>query len=223
MTPNILALETATDACSVALLAGEVCAERHEVAPRRHTELIFDMMNAVLKDAGLTPDAIGLVAFGCGPGSFTGVRIAASVTQGIAFARNLPVAPVSTLLALAAGGARLFDASNVVASIDARRGEVYAAAFEFDAAYNVVRVVVEESVIRPGQLELPPSANWLGVGNGWHAYAADIAPAGTPSRQSDLLYPRAEDVARLAVNMHATGNTVAARDALPIYLRGGVA
>ena len=222
MTTTILALETATDACSVALLTGEVCAERHEVAPRRHTKLIFNMMDEVLNDVGLTPDAIGLVAFGRGPGSFTGVRIAASVTQGIAFARNLPVAPVSTLLALAAGGARLFDAAKIVAMMDARRGEVYVAAYEVDAALNDIRVIVEESVIPPQRLALPPSQDWFGVGNGWQEHAAGVAPAAMPARRGDLMHPHASDIARLARGMHAAGNIVAAQDALPIYLRGGI-
>ena len=219
MTKNILAVETATDACSVALLAGDVCAERHEVAPKRHTELIFKMMDEVLREVGLSRDAIGLVAFGRGPGSFTGVRIAASVVQGIAFARNLPVAPVSTLLALAAGGARLYEASKIVAVMDARRGQVYAAAFEIDAALRDVHVVVEESVMRLEELDLPPSVDWLGVGTGLEEYAARIAPVKMPMRLGDLMHPRARDIARLAARMHATGRTVAARDALPVYLR----
>ena len=180
------------------------------------------MMDEVLNDVGLTRDAIGLVAFGRGPGSFTGVRIAASVTQGIAFARNLPVAPVSTLLALAAGGARLFDASRIVAMMDARRGEVYVAAFEIDAALNDIRVVVEESVMPPQLLELPPSQDWLVVGNGWQEHTTGTAPEAMPAQRGDLLHPHARDIARLAARMHAAGKTVAARDALPIYLRGGV-
>ena len=222
MAVNILALETSADACSVAVYSERVLVERHEVAPRRHTELIFALIDEALEEARIDRKAIDLVAFGRGPGSFTGVRIAASVAQGIAFAHDLPVAPVSTLFALAAGAARLFDAAKVVTVTDARRKEIYTAAYELNEDLSSTRVVDAERVIAPEDFRLPATADWVAVGNGWKEYENRFAPAMIPPRRPDLPHPRARDVARIAAIMYESGQSVAPRDALPVYLRKGV-
>ncbi len=146
---KLLAIETATDTCSAALwIDGELC-ERFEVAPQRQSELILPMMDALLAEAGLRPAQLDALAFGRGPGSFTGVRIATGVAQGVAFAAGLPVVGVSTLAALAQGHLGATGCRRVLAAYDARMGEVYWAACEADGE-GVMRVSGEELVV-PGR------------------------------------------------------------------------
>ena len=219
---NVLALETSTAACSVAVLAAHGVFEQHRLAPRQHTELVFAMIDGVLGEAGLAREAIDVVAFGRGPGAFTGVRIAAAVAQGIAAARALAVAPVSSLAALAAGAARLYDARHVAVALDARRSEIYAGAWRFAHRADTGTAVVDECVIAPERLMLPQRADWLAVGNGWPAYRERFSAALAQLPQAELLYPHAQDVARLGLALHAAGMTVDAAAAQPVYLRGAL-
>ena len=219
---NILALETATDACSVALLTANGVCEEHVVAPRRHTELLFAMIDRVLAQAGINRRALDLIAFGRGPGAFTGVRIAAAAAQGIAAAHDLPLAPVSTLAALAVGGARCFGAARIVAAIDARRGEIYAGGWRFEGSDPIGTCLFADTLQAPAALVLPDAAAWLAVGNAWSTYAMAFSPALAAITRADLPYPHARDVARIGADMHARGTTVAVADALPIYLRGAL-
>lgn len=219
---NVLALETATEACSVALSTHGACVERHVVAGRRHTALVLPMIDEVLAEAGLARTQIDLVAFGCGPGSFTGVRIAASVAQGIAFAAELPVAAVSTLCALAAGAARVSGARRVACATDARREEIYAGAYEFDAEGTLANVVLEDCVLAPDALRLPDGGDWVAAGNGWQAYAERFDAGAVPARSAELPHPHARDVARLGEALHAAGRSVGAAEAQPRYLRRAV-
>ncbi|MGB5065729.1 MAG: tRNA (adenosine(37)-N6)-threonylcarbamoyltransferase complex dimerization subunit type 1 TsaB, partial [Candidatus Competibacter sp.] len=122
---KLLALDTATDACSAAVWVDGVVHERYELAPRRHAALILPMIEAVLAEAGLRPAQLDAVAFGRGPGAFTGVRIAVGIAQGIAFAADLPVVPVSTLAALALGVGRETGHARLAVALDARMSEVY--------------------------------------------------------------------------------------------------
>ena len=122
---KLLALDTATEACSAAVLADGEVLERYELAPRRHAALILPMIESVLAEAGLEISQLDAIAVGRGPGAFTGVRIAIGIAQGIAFAADLPVALVSTLAALALGTARDTGATRIAAALDARMGEIY--------------------------------------------------------------------------------------------------
>lgn len=219
---NILALETSTDACSVAIMSGNAVYEVHELAPRQHTDLLFTMIDHVLAEAGIARNAVDLIAFGRGPGAFTGVRIAASVAQGIALACDLPLAPVSTLAALAASGARLYGERQIVAALDARRAEIYLAALRFDDVCDVGQSVIADCVLAPEAVSIAAPAQWLAVGNGWPTYHARFAPAIAAIPRAALLYPHAHDVARLGGDLHRRGGSVAAADALPMYLRGAV-
>jgi tRNA threonylcarbamoyladenosine biosynthesis protein TsaB len=221
---KLLAIETATEACSAALyLDGEVV-ERYQMAPREHTALILPMVDGLLAEAGLAPAQLDAIAFGCGPGAFTGVRIATGVVQGIAFALELPVVPVSTLATLAQGARREFSWSRVAAAIDARMGEVYWGAF-VDDGEGLMRSVDEEQVIAPEQVPLLEGGSWHGIGSGWQSYAIELV-----HRQGveviDAIgdyYPHAQDVATLAVAAYGRGEAVAAEQALPHYLRDQVA
>ena len=219
---NILALETSTNACSVAVMTAAGIYELHEIAPRQHTERLFTLIERVLVEAGITRSALDLIAFGHGPGAFTGVRVAAAVAQGMALARDLPLAPVSTLAALAAGGARLHGARQVVAALDARRDEVYLAALRFDAAFDIEQVVIADCVVAPETVTLANPALWLAVGNGWGTYHARLAVDVAAMPRAPLLYPHATDVARLGLARYARGAAVAVADAVPVYLRGAL-
>jgi tRNA threonylcarbamoyladenosine biosynthesis protein TsaB len=219
---NILALETSTDACSVAMVSGDAVYEVHEIRPRQHTDLLFGMIEHVLAAAGVARSALDLIAFGRGPGAFTGVRIAAGVAQGIALACDRPLAPVSSLAALAAGAARLYGARQVLAALDARRGEIYLAALRFDHAEALGHNVIADCVLAPEAVAIAGPAQWLAVGNGWSAYHARFAADIAAIPRADLLYPHAQDVARLGRALHERGASVAVADALPVYLRGAV-
>lgn len=217
---NILAFDTATEACSAALsLDGEV-RERYQIAPRQHAQLILGMMDELLAEAGIGLAQLDALAFGRGPGSFIGVRIATGVVQGIAFARDLPVVPVSTLAALAQG----VDQPRVLAAIDARMHEVYWAAYQRDDA-GIMQLLGEEALTPADQVVLPVGIEpWYGAGTGWHDQGpqlADHLPQVTEYAAD--VFPHAACVARLGEAGFRLGQAVAAEQAQPVYLRDQVA
>lgn len=220
---NLLAIETSTEACSVALLHGDALHERSELAPRRHAELVLPMAEAVLTEAGLARMQLDGIAFGRGPGAFTGVRLAVSVAQGLALALDLPVLPVSSLAALALEAPD--DDAAILAVIDARMGEVYAGAYRRTRDAALLQALDEESVGHADALVLPAAAAWNVVGTGWSAYRDALAarlPA--PPRWAEAArYPQARHVVRLAAPRLAAGQGVPAEQALPVYLRDKVA
>jgi tRNA threonylcarbamoyladenosine biosynthesis protein TsaB len=221
---RILAIETATEACSVALLLGHEVRERFEIAPRRHAALLLPHADALLAEAELVAWQLDAIAFGRGPGSFTGLRIAAGVAQGMAFGAELPVVPVSTLAALAQGAAREHGAQQVLAALDARMQEVYWGAYRCGAG-GLVEAVGEEAVAAPAQVALPEGRGWSGAGSGWASYAALLA-ARCGLDAADIhadQQPHAADVARLAVALLQDGAAVPAERARPVYLRDKVA
>ena len=219
---NLLALDTATEACSVALLTGDRLVERSEVMPRRHAEHVLPMAEAVLAEAGLSRSQVDGIAVGRGPGAFTGVRLGVSVAQGLAAALDRPVVTVSSLAALAMEAPR--DDATVLAVIDARMGEVYAGAFRHEAD-GLVRPINEECVCAPDVLTVPDASVWSVVGTGWGVYADVIGTrlASRPRWAEAQRYPQARHVARLAAPAFAAGRTLAPEEALPVYLRNKVA
>jgi tRNA threonylcarbamoyladenosine biosynthesis protein TsaB len=217
---KILALDTSTEYCSVALWRdGEIDA-RETLAGQRHSGLLLGMVDALLRHHALALDGLDGIAFGAGPGSFTGLRIACGVTQGLAFGAALPVVGVSTLLALAesAGGAR------AVCCLDARMGQVYHAAYEREGmAWSTVH---PPGLSAPGDVPLLPGASvWAGTGSGFKVYreALERRHAGRLSAIIDDVYPHAREVARLAVPEFEQGRALAAESALPVYIRDKVA
>src|SRR6185312_12626224 len=149
---NLLAIETATEACSVALLHGNTLIDRSELAPRRHAELVLPMAEALLAEAGITRKQLDVIAVGQGPGAFTGVRLAISVAQGLALALDIPVVSVSSLAALAMQAPK--NGAPILAAIDARREEIYAGVFRFDAD-GLVEPLDRERVLSASALRLP--------------------------------------------------------------------
>ena len=216
---KLLALETATEACSAAVWMDGAVLERYEWAPRRHAALILPMIDAVLSEAGLSAKQLDVIAVGRGPGAFTGVRIAIGIAQGIAFAADLPVAPISTLAALALGAACEFGHSRLAAALDARMGEVYW------GTYLVTGHTVElrgEERCCPATLVTAPPGDWFGTGSGWLTYPEALAQRLTVHGRQGDRYPHAGDVAWLASDPARRSDWVSADQALPVYLRNQV-
>ena len=223
---RILALDTATENCSAALLIDGRLAVRERLAERGHAAAILAMIDEVLAEGSVTLAGVDTIAFGRGPGSFTGVRLAASVTQGLAYGAGVPVVPVSDLRALAC---RAFEmqagAQQVLVCNDARMREVYWACFSRSADDPAI-LVGSERVSEPAEVALPADwlagAGFLGAGTGFAAYPqlAGLLPGGAASIH--VLYPRAAEIALLAVAEVAAGRVFDPGLALPVYLRDNV-
>lgn len=216
---KILALDTSTEYCSTALRIGGETDVREERAGQRHSALVLGMIDGLLKARRLSVPELDGIAFGEGPGSFTGLRIACGVVQGLAFGANVRVAGVGTLLAMAEGSA----ADRVVCCVDARVHEIYHAAYERrEGAWHAVH---EPSVCAPTDAPALPGAGWLACGSGFKAYGEVLQAryAGRLERIDLALYPHARDIAALAVPAFEAGRAVRAEDAAPVYLREKVA
>jgi len=218
---NLLAIETATECCSVALVTGVRLYERSELAPRRHAELLLPMCEEVLAEAGIERRDLDALAVGRGPGAFTGVRLAVSAAQGIALALRIPVVPVSSLAALAMQAPD--DGTDVLAVIDARMGEVYAGLFRRSG--DRLDVIGDETVGPADALRIPSMGALSVIGTGWSSYrdAIEKALASPPCWADGARYPQASDVARLAASVAAAGGGIAADRVQPVYLRDKVA
>lgn len=219
----LLAFETATEACSVALwIDGEV-RERFEVAPRRHAELALPWAEQLLGEAGISKSLLDAIAVSRGPGAFTGVRLGVALAQGIALALDRPVVAVSTLATLAMR-ADAMAGGHVLAAIDARMGEVYSAAFRIDDSAPVA--LSAERVSAPDAVGLPEvNVRWSGVGTGFAAEDGALKQRLAPQLGvvDDGALPHAVDLARLAAAAFARGEALAPERLEPAYLRDHVA
>ncbi|HET20274.1 MAG TPA: tRNA (adenosine(37)-N6)-threonylcarbamoyltransferase complex dimerization subunit type 1 TsaB [Chromatiales bacterium] len=221
---KLLAIDTSTEACSAALLIDGNVLEEYALAPRQHTQLILPMVERLLAGAEMTLRQLDGIAFGRGPGAFTGLRIAAGVTQGLAFGAELPVVPVSSLAALAHGAWRLHGASKVMAALDARMHEIYWGTWHVDGT-GEMRLEGDERVVAPAAAPLPGDAGWFAAGHGWAAYDAILTPrfAAIESGRDVSLLPRAHDVALIGAHLARNGGLLPAAQAQPVYLRDRVA
>ncbi|WP_336290539.1 tRNA (adenosine(37)-N6)-threonylcarbamoyltransferase complex dimerization subunit type 1 TsaB [Aeromonas dhakensis] len=220
---KILAVDTATEACSAALSVGEKVFSRWEEAPRDHTRKILPMVQAVLDEAGVTLDELDAIAFGRGPGSFTGVRIGIGVAQGLALGAGVPLIGISTLAAMAQGAHRLDGAERVLTAIDARMDEVYFGHYEL--IDGRIQLVGEEVVSGPAVLvasrgTLPGS--FTRVGTGFETYGETLAALADELVASQVRFPAAEDMLPLARSAWLAGEAVAVEQATPVYLRDKV-
>lgn len=216
---KILALETSTEYCSVALWQDGIVLEHCERVGQKHSELLVPMLDAVLQDAGFRIQDVDGIAYGSGPGSFTGVRIACGVTQGLAFGASLPVAGVCTLLALAEASGR----QRVIATLDARMGELYFAAYEKSA--DGWMTVCEPCLCKPEEAPALPGADWFGAGSGFAEFGGVLQArygAQLNCVNADAV-PQAAAIASLGAAQLASGRGVDAAAALPLYLRDKVA
>lgn len=220
---KLLALDTSTEACSCALSLNGDIQERSLLAPRQHTNLILPMAEELLREADLKPTQLDGLAFGRGPGSFTGLRIASGIVQGIAFAADIPVAPISSLAALAQAAYIELGAKKVLAAIDARMKEIYWGAYVLDKN-NLMQCEGEELVCVPTAVNVSGDGQWYGVGSGWSTFQEPLI-AKLGHLVTDFhgeKYPQARAMIPLALAAFQAGHIVSAEDALPIYLRNKV-
>lgn len=220
---KILAVDTATEACSAALLVGAQVFSRWEEAPRDHTRKILPMVQAVLDDAGITLDELDAIAFGRGPGSFTGVRIGIGVAQGLAFGAGVPLIGISTLAAMAQGAHRLDCAEQVLTAIDARMNEVYFGRYEL--IDGRMQLVGDEVVSDPAAL-VDVRGQLAGrvtcVGTGFETYGEILSGLADELVASQVRFPAALDMLPLARSAWLAGEAVAVEQATPVYLRDKV-
>ena len=220
---KMLALDTSSDACSVALAKGEDIYHIHEVIPREHANGLLSRIACLLQQAGMRLDELDAIAYGCGPGSFTGLRIAAAAVQGLAFATKLPVIPISDLAILAQGAWRRHAVRQVAVALDARMNEVYFGLYSLDER-GIMSTHRPECVCLPEQIEVPEDGIWYGVGNGWAAYPHELQALGMAVSIVDAqALPDALDLLSLAQVALSEGKMVAPQAALPVYLREEIA
>ncbi|HEH9441284.1 TPA: tRNA (adenosine(37)-N6)-threonylcarbamoyltransferase complex dimerization subunit type 1 TsaB [Aeromonas sobria] len=220
---KILAVDTATEACSAALLVGDTLFSRWEEAPRDHTRKILPMVQAVLDDAGISLSDLDAIAFGRGPGSFTGVRIGISVAQGLAFGVGVPLIGISTLAAMAQGAYRLDGAEQVLTAIDARMNEVYFGRYAL--IDGRMQLVGDEVVSDPAAL-VDARGKQAGpvtcVGTGFETYGETLSGLADELAVSQVRFPAAEDMLPLARAAWLAGEAVPVEQATPVYLRDKV-
>jgi tRNA threonylcarbamoyladenosine biosynthesis protein TsaB len=227
---KLLALDTATENCSAALLINGTLLFREVEMERGHAERILPMIDDLLSEAGLSLTGLDAIAFGRGPGSFTGVRLAATVTQGLAFGANLGVIPISDLQAVAQRAfATAPTLTRALVCNDARMSEVYWGCYERGEG-GLARLEGEEHVSKPSEVKLP--SGWstaAAVGRGFIAYADDLRRVGPPEWADPVdnsllrFLPHAREIAQLAVPDLAAGRLLPPEAAVPIYLRDNVA
>ena len=221
---KILAIDTSTEACSVALHIDDDVKEEFEVVKQSHTDRLLPMIESLMAEAEIASvTQFDAIAFARGPGSFTGIRIGTGVVQGIALGADLPVAPVSTLAAIAQGVRRNWGARKVISAIDARMEEIYWGAFQLND-HNLMVAAQPECVAKPHSLPLPEGI-WFGAGSAWNAYKDELSTyiEGRINEQDGSALPHAQDIATLAVSMVKNNELVAAEQAQPVYLRNEVA
>ena len=228
MTSSLLAIDASTEACTVAFGSGERVVYRYSEQPRRHAQLILPMVDEVLAEAGVALTQVDGVAFGRGPGAFTGLRIAAGVVQGLAFALDVPVVPVSSLAIIAQRAFREHKVRRIHVAMDARMGEVYWGRFVVgddelvEPVSKEVLSVPEDIGVRSGAVE-EQNVHWFGAGSGW-CYG-DLLSGHPPSVKAwdQNIYPHGLDLMPLAQSCYRNGLIVSAEEAQPVYLRNKVA
>jgi tRNA threonylcarbamoyladenosine biosynthesis protein TsaB len=223
-TMKLLALDTATEACSAALYIDGDIQQKYQLAPREHTKLILIMIEELLADAGIRLNQLNALAFGRGPGSFTGVRIATGVVQGLAFGADLPVVSVSTLASIAQAAYEDHGCKKVLAAIDARMGGVYWGEYQLDEK-GLMLLKGNEAVLSPAEVPIPEGNDWVGAGSGWlgHSDALQNRLGNSIMDQWDDYCPQSKTITLLAVSYYQQGLAVEAKNAMPVYLRNDVA
>lgn len=218
---NLLAIETSTETCSVALSVNGEVLENYQHAPRQHAELLLPWVEQLLAKAGIGFSAVDAIAFSRGPGSFTSLRIGIGVVQGLAWASNRPVIPVSSLAATAQSAVELGVGSALVA-LDARMNEVFTGVFEVNSKGLMVAASAEK-VCSPELVSSPAQAQTFGVGNGFDRYPALSELSGQLTGIHADVWPKASSMLQLASEWLINNEPLAAEKAQPVYLRDNVA
>ncbi len=216
---NLLAFDTSTEFLSLALMRGDAIFTFDTLAGQSHSQIILPQIQILLNEAGLKLQDLHGLAFGAGPGSFTGVRIAAGVAQGLGLGANLPVVGVCTLMALAEAS----SATKVIACLDARMGEIYHAAYIKES--GVWQAIVAPGLHKPDAAPAIQGDDWVGVGSGWQAYSEALSHTYGSQLQGvqPQLLPTASAILELAQPVFASGQAGPASEAMPVYIRNRVA
>ncbi len=217
---KILALETSTEFCSIALSINEHIHDKEILAGNRHSEMLLPMIQELLTEVGLTLHQLDGIAFGAGPGSFTGLRIACGVAQGLAYALDLPVVGINTLEA----AAQSVKAQKIIVALDARMGEIYHAAYD-KATDQSWQIISPPTLCLPQHAPLCDGKEWQGCGSGFDLYH-EILSTRYGNNLQTIYYairPRAKEIAQLALLQFCNGQTTDATKASPIYIRNKVA
>ncbi|MBK1850368.1 MULTISPECIES: tRNA (adenosine(37)-N6)-threonylcarbamoyltransferase complex dimerization subunit type 1 TsaB [unclassified Marinobacter] len=222
---KLLALDTSSEGCSAALFVDGEVFEKFEIAPRGHTRLLMPMLRELLTEQALKPTDLDALAFARGPGSFTGVRIATGVVQGLAWGLDLPVVPVSSLETVALGAIETLqvkEGEGIAVAFDARMSELYWGCFQNSS--GLPELIGEERVCAPSRVALETDVKkWVGAGHGWafrETMPTDVS--GRINSVDEAMIPRASWVARLAVAKFDQGLAVPAEQAQPVYIRDEV-
>lgn len=217
--PKILAFDTSTAMCTVALKMGDEIFSSEEILEQRHAERILPMIEDLLAQVKISLSELDAIAFGCGPGSFIGVRIATAVVQSLAFAQDLPVIPVSSLQALAQRAFKQLGAKKIVAGWDARMEAIYWGLFQEHE--GLMESVLPEALSKP--LDIQVSSDYLAVGNAWMSYQNQLSSEFQAVRVNEEFYPSAVSILEIATKKFLDGQTISAVLAEPVYLRDDVA
>ncbi|HHR6130003.1 TPA: tRNA (adenosine(37)-N6)-threonylcarbamoyltransferase complex dimerization subunit type 1 TsaB [Providencia alcalifaciens] len=227
MSSRILAVDTATEACSVALLCDGEIISRFAISPREHTQKVLPMVEEVLAQAGIKLNQLDALAFGRGPGSFTGVRIGVGIAQGLALGADLPMVGVSSLMTLAQGVYRTTNSSRVLVAIDARMSEIYCAQYQRDEQGFWLGEETE-AVMLPADFKAKftevqfteVQEQWSYAGTGWAAYPELLE--GSSLNDSLITLPAAQDMLPIAEQLWLAGKVIAVENVEPTYLRNEV-
>lgn len=224
--PNILVIDTSTEACSVALQVGEAIYSDYQVAPRQHGELVLPMVDALLEQAQIKLTDLDVIGYGQGPGAFTGLRICISIVQGLAYGAGVPVVGVSSLQAMAQAAFQVTGEEHILSAIDARMGEVYWGVYQWQD--GLMRLVGEEEVAEPESVtidQLDSSIVYRAVGSGWQTYPDQLAQRAGVSLviEQEASFPNAQHMLPWVAMQFEDGLAVDAEKAQPIYLRNNVA
>jgi tRNA threonylcarbamoyladenosine biosynthesis protein TsaB len=218
--PIILAIETSSELASCALLSGAHVLARESNGVRTHSQSVLPMVQELLAEADIKVADVDAIAFGAGPGSFTGVRTACGVAQGLAFGAELPVLPLVTLEAMAEACRARCGAVEVLAVLDARMGEVYWAQYRYQDGWQAV---VEPRLSSPDEVAPLPADQLAACGNGFSAYPDAFAGKDFAQRADTAIVPHARELALIGARAFAAGQALPAAQAQPLYLRNKVA
>lgn len=221
---KLLAIDTSASACSIALAIDNTLYTEHCIAPMQQAQLVLPLIESLLKQANVRLNDLDALAFGCGPGSFTGVRIAASIAQGLAYAANLPLIKISSLAALAQATFNELGWKSILVAVDARIQEVYWGAYRI-SAHGIAELQDSEVVCSPNAIPVPESQDWYAAGGAFDIYADALLKrlAFTPLAIDSSRLSMASGIITLATKKFQQGEFTALQDAMPVYLRDNVA
>jgi len=214
MINNVLAIDTSDDSLSIALCFNGKEYIFHEISPRQHAQRILVELDRLIKKARCTIDDMNAIAFGCGPGSFTGLRIAAGIVQGLAAAHDLPVIPICSLEIMAQGVYREFGARHVACCVDARMGDVYYCVFE--CVDGLMTPTMPAKTVKPDEIDVKLLDDSYLVGDGWDVYRELLVGNRTYNSEHRV---NAQDCLAIGIMRFKQGEQVSAEFARPVYLR----